>query len=51
MCDVDNLASARVLEKVGMSREGVLRRSTMHPNASDEPRDSYCYAIVKESIR
>lgn len=47
MCDVDNLASARVLEKVGMSREGVLRRSTMHPNVSEEPRDSYCYAIVK----
>jgi RimJ/RimL family protein N-acetyltransferase len=47
MCDVDNLASARVLEKVGMSREGVLRRSQMHPNVSDEPRDSYCYAIVK----
>ena len=47
MCDVDNLASARVLEKVGMIREGVLRRSTSHPNVSDEPRDSYCYAIVK----
>jgi RimJ/RimL family protein N-acetyltransferase len=47
MCDVDNLASARVLEKVGMSREGIMRRSQMHPNVSDEPRDSYCYAIVK----
>lgn len=47
MCDVDNVASAHVLEKVGMSREGILRRSTMHPNVSDEPRDSYCYAIVK----
>jgi len=47
MCDVDNLASARVLEKVGMKREGVMRRSQMHPGVSDEPRDSYCYAIVK----
>lgn len=47
VCDVDNLASARVLEKVGMKREGVLRRQMLHPNISDEPRDSYCYAVTK----
>lgn len=47
LCDVENAASARVLEKVGMKREGILRRATMHPNLSDEPRDSYCYAITK----
>ncbi|HLL76107.1 MAG TPA: GNAT family N-acetyltransferase [Pyrinomonadaceae bacterium] len=47
LCDVDNAASARVLEKVGMTREGLLRRNTLHPNVSDEPRDSYCYAVVK----
>ena len=47
MCDVDNAASARVLEKLGMKREGILRRSQMHPGVSNEPRDSYCYAIVK----
>ena len=47
LCDADNRASARVLEKVGMTCEGLLRRYSMHPNASDEPRDSYCYAIVK----
>ena len=47
LCDVENRASARVLEKVGMTREGLLRRNTMHPNVSDEPRDSYCYAVVR----
>lgn len=47
MCDVENAASARVLEKVGMKREGVMCRSQMHPGVSNEPRDSYCYAIVK----
>ena len=47
VCDVDNLASARVMEKSGMQREGVLRRWSVHPNLSPEPRDSYCYAIVK----
>jgi RimJ/RimL family protein N-acetyltransferase len=48
VCDVDNLASARVMEKVGMQREGILRRWSLHPNISAEPRDSYCYAIVKD---
>lgn len=47
LCDAENVASARVLEKVGMKREGLLRRNMIHPNISDEPRDSYCYAIVK----
>jgi RimJ/RimL family protein N-acetyltransferase len=47
LCDVDNVGSARVLEKVGMQREGVLRRQIIHPNISGEPRDCYCYAAVK----
>jgi len=47
VCDVDNLASARVLEKAGMQREGVLRREIIHPNISPQPRDCYLYAIVK----
>jgi RimJ/RimL family protein N-acetyltransferase len=46
-CDVDNLGSARVMEKAGMEREGLLRRYALHPNISDEPRDVYLYAIVK----
>ena len=51
VCDVDNLASARVMEKAGMQREGILRRWSVHPNISAEPRDSYCYSITKESQR
>ena len=47
VCDIDNAASARVMEKAGMQREGILRRWSMHPNISSEPRDSYCYSIVK----
>jgi RimJ/RimL family protein N-acetyltransferase len=46
-CDVENLASARVMEKAGMTREGLLRRYVLHPNLSAEPRDAYLYAIVK----
>jgi RimJ/RimL family protein N-acetyltransferase len=47
VCDVENPASARVMEKVGMKREGILRRWSVHPTRSDEPRDCYCYAITK----
>ncbi len=47
VCDVENPASARVLEKVGMKREGILRRWSVHPTRSDEPRDCFCYAITK----
>ena len=46
-CDVENAASARVMEKAGMQREGILRRYLVHPNIGDEPRDCYLYAIVK----
>ena len=46
-CDVDNVASARLLERVGMEREGVLRRWLVHPNLSEAPRDCLCYSIVK----
>ncbi|MCI0650822.1 MAG: GNAT family N-acetyltransferase [Planctomycetes bacterium] len=46
-CDVDNLASARVLEKLGMEREGILRRWFVHPNVSAFPRDCYSYSLVK----
>jgi [ribosomal protein S5]-alanine N-acetyltransferase len=45
--DVENIASRRVLEKVGMQCEGILRKYILHPNISDIPRDSYMYAITK----
>jgi hypothetical protein len=41
---IDNSASARVLEKAGLLREGILRRCALHPNVSDERRDVYLYA-------
>lgn len=47
VCDVDNAASARVLEKAGLEREGRLCRWSVHPNVGPEPRDSWCYARVK----
>ncbi|MEW6242247.1 MAG: GNAT family N-acetyltransferase [Chloroflexota bacterium] len=46
-CDVDNPASAKVMEKAGMKYEGLLRRYMVHPNISAEPRDCLMYAITK----
>ena len=45
--DVDNTASVRVLEKTGMTREGLLRSWLIHPSLSPEPRDCWCYARVR----
>jgi RimJ/RimL family protein N-acetyltransferase len=47
VCDVENIGSARVMEKAGLAREGLLRRWLMHPNISDEPRDCFSYARVR----
>jgi [ribosomal protein S5]-alanine N-acetyltransferase len=46
-CDTANPASARVLEKAGMTREGILRRWSVHPNVSAEPRDCFVYSRVR----
>ena len=47
VCDIENRASARVMEKGGMRREGTLPRWSVHPNLSPEPRDSYCYSVAR----
>ena len=43
ICDPDNAASARVLEKIGMIREGRLRQ---HKWYKEDWRDSYLYSIL-----
>lgn len=47
VCDIENRASARVMEKAGMRREGTLPRWSVHPNLSPEPRDSFCYSVTR----
>ena len=46
VCDVDNPASARVMEKCGMSFEGILKRWLRRPSA-DEPVECLCHALAK----
>jgi ribosomal-protein-alanine N-acetyltransferase len=49
VCDVENAASARVLEKAGYAFEGVLRAWALAPNLDAErPRDCRCYARLRD---
>ena len=45
ICHVSHAASARVMEKGGLTREGVLRRHTVFPNLGPERADVLCYGI------
>lgn len=47
LCDEENSRSSRVMEKVGMQREGRLRRFGYHPNRSPVPRDCLMYSLVR----
>jgi RimJ/RimL family protein N-acetyltransferase len=47
VCAVANPASARVMEKAGMEREGILRKWLIFPNCGGTPLDCYCYARVR----
>lgn len=46
VCDVENITSKRVMEKVGMHYEGLLKSWLVHPNMGAEPRDCHCLSIV-----
>lgn len=50
-CHAAHEASARVLEKSGMTLEGVLRRYDMFPNLGAEPQDVRVYAWVRTDLR
>jgi len=47
-CDIENISSCRVLEKIGMQQEGILRKFAVRPNISNTPRDAFIYSMVKE---
>jgi RimJ/RimL family protein N-acetyltransferase len=47
--DTHNVASQRVLDRVGMIREGTLHRWMVHPNVADEPSDVFMYSLWREA--
>jgi len=46
-CDVENIASARVMEKAGMTLEGIIRKGIF---VKGEHRDLKMYSILKEEF-
>ena len=48
VCDLENSASARLLERNGFREEGILRKWSLHPNVSEVPRDCCCYAKTRD---
>jgi RimJ/RimL family protein N-acetyltransferase len=46
-CDVENLASMRVLEKAGLARAGLCERPVVRPNLSAEPRPSLLFVAER----
>ena len=47
VADEENFASMRVMEKAGLQREGLLRRWSLHPAISDQPRACWCFAKIR----
>ena len=48
-CDIENSASQRVLEKLGMFQECLARGFAVHPNLGPDPRDCYVYAVERSA--
>jgi hypothetical protein len=51
ICHVDHDASRRVMEKCGLTREGVLSRHTVFPNLGPGACDVLCYSIPLLVVR
>jgi RimJ/RimL family protein N-acetyltransferase len=53
-CNPENVASWKVLEKIGMRREGYLRRNVFFRRATDGSpvwMDTFEYALLKEDLK
>ena len=44
---IENAASGKVMEKIGMTFECILRRYEIFPNISNTPEDAKLYSMVK----
>jgi len=49
-CAVENVASARVLEKCGFEREGILRNWVTYPAQGGRPFDNYSYVKIPARV-
>jgi len=44
-CDIENIASIRVLEKIGMNKERIIEKYVVRPNIDKAPRDAYLFSM------
>ena len=51
VCDFENIGSARVLEKSGFIREGLLRRWLLHPNIGSGAPGAGVQAMGARTLR
>lgn len=47
-CDIDNIASTKVMENAGLRYVGIREKYILYPNISSEKRDSHRYEIIRE---
>jgi ribosomal-protein-alanine N-acetyltransferase len=45
VCDIQNVASAKLLRRAGFQRQRLLRGYAIHPNIAAEPRNCYLYTV------
>jgi ribosomal-protein-alanine N-acetyltransferase len=50
VCDVENIGSKRVLEKIGLSFEGTLKRWAVLPAFGPEARDCHVFSATRAQI-
>ena len=50
VCNIENIASSRVLEKSGMKFEGILRGRAIHLNKEGNPGDLRMYSVIPNDL-
>lgn len=49
-CHIDNVPVQRVLERMGATREGRMRKYAVFPNISPELADCYLYSLLRNEV-
>jgi RimJ/RimL family protein N-acetyltransferase len=48
--DSENVRSRRLLERLGLELEGMMRMATVRPNIGGPPRDTALYAYIRPAV-
>ncbi|MBN1584421.1 MAG: GNAT family N-acetyltransferase [Anaerolineae bacterium] len=50
-CDTENIASIRVLEKIGMNKERIIEKYLVRPNIDQTARDAFLFSLELDHLR